>query len=497
MSVEGRKQKGVPCPSGVDVRALMGSACLWSWVGALYMSAFFVPFGRQGGMAEAATWGASLLGVPICLAFLWKRERACKALASRGALWASGTAGVAASLLLIWSAQTGSLALLGLGALLGALFMAVAVVSWGSLYCSGGMRTVTLYVAGAFACTPVPNVVFSLLVPPVSAYAFALLPLASMALLALVDPQSRAYDPEAPVCPRGPSTPAGRLHRILGISPAAVCGLMLIMLGIGYMEHRVSFSASPNLPFASDGLVVQLVHGVVAAVLFAVMTFWPKHAAAVYRAGLLVIIAGFSLMPFLYGSAGFWASGAVIIAGYVTFDVLVWIIVAQSAHSKRLDAFVGVCVMRVLINGTFCSLGGLLAMGVSNLGISTAFACADAVLVGYVVTVAVVLVLSSRGVWELFEPVCDPGGPAPAPSLSERMQALAEEWGLTARERDVFELLAVGRTQPWVAAHLGISENTVDSHVRRIYAKSGVNCRQDLLDLVFCTQSRERHEGAS
>lgn len=71
------------------------------------------------------------------------------------------------------------------------------------------------------------------------------------------------------------------------------------------------------------------------------------------------------------------------------------------------------------------------------------------------------------------------------------MARLGSLWGLTAREGEVFALLALGRTQPWVAERLGISESTVNSHVRHIYAKAGVNSRQDLLDLMIQAQSPE------
>ena len=480
-----------------DARLLAGSAFFWSWVSALYMSALFAPFGRQGVMPEAATWGVSLLGVPICLVFLWQGARVRKLAGRPCVLAAGGAVGTAGTLALIASGQTGSLTLLAAGCLLGAAFMAAGIAAWGAAYCAGGMRTVMLYVAGGYACSLVPNVLFTLLVPPVSAYAFAPLPLLSMGLLAAAPPALRTYAPGVTPGPRAaraldrPTT----LRRLLGVAPEAACGLAIVMLGVGYMEHSVSFSASPSLPFLGDGVAVQLVHGAVAAALFAVMRLAPRRASLAYRAGLLLIVAGFLLMPFLHGGGAFWVAGAVIIAGYVAFDVLVWVIVAQSSFLGRADAFVSVCVMRIAVNGTFCSLGGICGAVVSRAGMSMPFPCADAVLAGYLVTVAVMLVLGSRDTWGLFEQ--PDAGRVRVLSVSEQMQRLADAWGLTGRECEVFELLATGRTQPWVAAHLGISENTVDSHVRRIYAKSGVNSRQELLDLVFPVQSTDSHERLS
>ena len=73
---------------------------------------------------------------------------------------------------------------------------------------------------------------------------------------------------------------------------------------------------------------------------------------------------------------------------------------------------------------------------------------------------------------------------------------MAGSWGLTEREGEVFSLLAKGRTQPWVAENLGISESTVNSHVRHIYGKAGVNSRQELLDLVLSAQEQRVANGA-
>ncbi len=67
---------------------------------------------------------------------------------------------------------------------------------------------------------------------------------------------------------------------------------------------------------------------------------------------------------------------------------------------------------------------------------------------------------------------------------ANRVASLAFEYHLSRREADVFALIARGRSIPYVAESLTISENTVRSHVRRIYDKLGVHSKQELLDLV-------------
>ena len=51
------------------------------------------------------------------------------------------------------------------------------------------------------------------------------------------------------------------------------------------------------------------------------------------------------------------------------------------------------------------------------------------------------------------------------------------EVALTPRERDVLEWIAQGKSNPVIAEILGISIHTVDTHIRRIFHKLGVNDR--------------------
>ena len=72
-------------------------------------------------------------------------------------------------------------------------------------------------------------------------------------------------------------------------------------------------------------------------------------------------------------------------------------------------------------------------------------------------------------------------GSAPAsPRRAARRAAPAGTAALTAREREIAELVAEGRSNKQVAAALFLSEKTVEHHLSRIYAKVGVRSRAEL-----------------
>ena len=64
------------------------------------------------------------------------------------------------------------------------------------------------------------------------------------------------------------------------------------------------------------------------------------------------------------------------------------------------------------------------------------------------------------------------------------VSSVAEEFGLTKREREILSFLAFGRSVHYIAETLVISENTAWTHVKRIYAKTGAHGKDELLGLI-------------
>ena len=73
----------------------------------------------------------------------------------------------------------------------------------------------------------------------------------------------------------------------------------------------------------------------------------------------------------------------------------------------------------------------------------------------------------------------DRGGTELPPRIAERLAARAQREDLTTREREVLQLLVRGRSNNEIGAQLYISDETVKSHLKTLFAKLNVRDRTD------------------
>lgn len=68
--------------------------------------------------------------------------------------------------------------------------------------------------------------------------------------------------------------------------------------------------------------------------------------------------------------------------------------------------------------------------------------------------------------------------------IATSVMAMAQRFGLTGREVEVLTLYALGHTQARVSEELQLSTNTVHTHIKRIYDKTDLHSRQEILDYI-------------
>ena len=68
--------------------------------------------------------------------------------------------------------------------------------------------------------------------------------------------------------------------------------------------------------------------------------------------------------------------------------------------------------------------------------------------------------------------------------IDSRCALVAQRHALTARELEIMQMLCKGRSKAYIAETLFITENTVKSHTKRMYAKLDVHNRRELQELI-------------
>ena len=473
--------------SGLGVRVLLGSGLFWAWLDALFMGAFFPE--QKGVMPEACTMLVFSLSIIPYIIVLVRGSLIMRAIAHNRFIVGSGVVGTCGAILCIVSGMLASTPLLVFGSLLGGVFMGFLTLAWGGVYSKEGAASAMAYLAGGFAAAIVIDIPLLLMIPEGRAFSFALLPLASALCFASLSKDSREYVKRPELLPSSRDVHS-LLRNYLGVQLSILCALCLVMFGFGYIQHIVSFSES----VMNGGVVIQVVRGIVAIVLFGFIAMNPARSRSAYRIGLLAIIAGFMIMAFLYGTDMFWIPGAIFIGGYTVFDVLKWVAFSQIAYAQSKMPIKTIAVMR-LADAVFLTLGLGVGLALNANPAGHAYSAQETMVVGYAMVIAIVLLLGSEDIWSLFRfGRSRVGMDAEEGAQGNAVEVWAQRWGLTQRETDVLECLAAGRTQPWIAENLSISESTVGTHVRHIYQKADVHGRQELLDCLVSAPSCDSHD---
>lgn len=92
---------------------------------------------------------------------------------------------------------------------------------------------------------------------------------------------------------------------------------------------------------------------------------------------------------------------------------------------------------------------------------------------------------SARMQTGLYDPsAADPDMSRASDPIASKSQMVKEAYRLSERETEVVELIAKGNSVARIAEMLVVSENTIRTHSKRIYAKLDIHKRQDLIDLI-------------
>ncbi|NTW28610.1 MAG: response regulator transcription factor [Coriobacteriia bacterium] len=340
-----------------------------------------------------------------------------------------------------------------------------------ALVATRDVRTISIILMGAGALRLVmPLFLSSGLPQPWPLLATVALPLLSLAALFLVE---EMLEDQSQVT-ENPAPPAIERVQIMQLAALGFGLIVLRALGSGGIWGDSRMISA--VPLAQTILVYGAGTAIFIGVGYVTITRRAiKPLSVLNRVPMLIAIAGFLVLSFLlpnYRGALVTAVFAVFNEGY--YQMLFGVVLVTSAGVLRFPA------TRVL--GATFTLTYSLSLFWLFVFENAAPLPNTIMLVAAYVLVIVTALYSVRSTepadnkWSAWE--------QQDASNADYCEELAAEYDLSPREKDVFCLLAKGRSLPFIQEELFLSEGTIRTHVSHIYQKLGVHSRQDLISIA-------------
>lgn len=479
------------------LRVVLGFACNQGFI----FSMFYLGANRAIGEGSFVFERADLVATLACmvLAFVLLRvasPKARNAMLTRPLLWCYAG-------MLVLGSFVASFAGMGYGAIIleGVLVgipAGLMLSAWGRAF---GSRPVDHSVPEVFIACAVAAVIcllFALVPVPEVLLALKLLPLGSTFALRGLEPFCGSRDAQVESGPVKKAAAAFSFEDLLAtreqrdetarLSKKIITGTGLFGLAAGFMETFGSDPGMASTPTFAASLLLLVLFCIAALQLLAGGSGQDSEAAGgkgpldgVYRLAILVMMAGFLFVPVL-GSFGV-PGEAIVLAGYLGLTYVLVSLFLLMAKLTGQDAAVSFARgFAILFLG---ELGGIALGNVIELLEPVGQAhFAIAAFAGLAALFSYLFLFTERDFRALSVIVND------VDLFDDACRIIAEESGLSKRETEILPLALRGRTGERIAAEFFISKSTVDTHLRRMYAKTNTHGRQELIDLGENTVKR-------
>lgn len=448
----------------VDAASWLAFAALLAWMFGLYWSDVqlgLFPLSQGDVLQMRALWlgseAAALLVALLVAARLV--ARACVAAVVSGALLFAGTVTV-----LFGPAMASSEVLQPVGVALTGAGSAGLLVLLGVSLARKGAKALLIDVALALLVASALDAVLLLLPSTAQQLVLALLPAAGSAFTVLAVRDGAALSTQS----QGTARP--------GFSTVRVVALPTIVgLAYGLMQRLAEGAFPSDGGVGNAATIVSFAISALVITLTALFLDSRKLIKAACFVAIPVIGIAFVMLPLFSGARE--AILGVCIVGFNSFYFIVWALWADARDGSELPRRFTLGLL-VLVAAE-CS-GSLLGLFVLE-----AVEGSEATLA--VVSLVVVYLLLMAGILSFdrsMRAALREGGIVKGPEPSIDLQTWATRYGLSAREQEVFEMLARGRNRAYISKALVVSDNTTRTHMKNVYRKLGVHSQQELIDLV-------------
>lgn len=459
--------------------AILGAAFFWMWLDrGMFGSALLSSADQEAiEVATVVLMAANIMSFVVVYAVV-----------ARKGVWsdwpvklvaAAALAGVLGGLIcvLFRGADDALLSCIG-GALLGAA-MGFFNVVWGLIAVSQGVEKTVLHISGAWGISLFFNAAMAWAPVPVESLAVLLLPLLSLACYAILG-RLQSRDRYAIEFRYGSDEPSAKRKKAFGIDMQFLVVILVFCCAFGFVSW---FGAAGDpVSTGTDAEYLAIARCAVALIFFIVCClFSMKNVGVLLRGALSLVAAGVVVLTIGVFIPPMNEPGRILVAmGYSGFDVLVWTLISYYSRASVSRA-VQVIAVAMIAEQVGILLGIVSGIVVDRIAIGTFESSIFLAAMNYALLLACFALLRRYD----SRPILSDDAPAETSLSGDSRIAVdrfAENAQLTSREKQVAYFLAEGRNVPYISKKLFVSENTVKSHVRHIYEKSGVHNRQELLD---------------
>ena len=306
----------------------------------------------------------------------------------------------------------------------------------------------------------------------------------------------------------------------------AVCLSALLLVGVVGILHTAVLGSQSEHLVGDVNMWVPLAVATLVTLLMAIVALGRPHPTSVYRVCLPLLLVVLSLLPF-FGDALGGLVGLIVIVCYDVCGMVFLLYIVDCSRRLDLSAYL---LAGAYLGGSALSLLAGLGIGSVLRALSVDYGLSLLTLLAFAAIYPLAGVFmfglrkiqrrsttdadeSARSGVDVREDASKCEGKHEANAftqgsaeeiqselrviddiLESGVEVIAGENGLTRREREILGYLARGRSARYIAEDLVISENTVRAHVKRIYAKTGVHTKQELMSSVEQAALRKRQQ---
>ena len=299
------------------------------------------------------------------------------------------------------------------------------------------------------------------------ALAFRLLPLASVVNIDVPADEKAA----------APVSLQGEQDVVRMLSTKILAGTVLFGMAAGLSETCGAQVDGPAVPACVLGFLL-LSAFLIGALSLLLSDGFGRGAALnkAYRLAVFLMVVGALMAPVPLLAQSVLTGGAFVLAGYLGLEAVLVSLFLEMAKIAAVDA------AHAFARGFMALFGGEVVGVVLANALAAVVASDQAepfimMIAGAIVLLSYVFFFTERDFDALSQIA------TASDTFEEACAAMVERFRLSKREAEILPYAVRGRTGERIARELVVTKSTVDTHLRRIYAKCGVHSRQELIDL--------------